>query len=294
VSNPLGIHTMVWTADWSESAARVALEKSKRAGYDFVEIPLLDPTTVDAAMTKRLLAEYELDAGCSLGLTFDTDISGTDPEAVARGERLLHDALAVTRDIGGRYMGGVIHSAMAKYLTPATEAGRDNAIRVLAGLAATAAESGITIGLEVVNRYESNLINTADQAVALAEAIGADNVVVHLDTYHANIEEDDLARAIARCGDRLGYVHCGESHRGYLGTGSIDWPHVFDALVESGYAGPIAFESFSSAVLSDAFVAALALWRRPWEDSYDVASHAHEFLVDGLAAARAARARAAK
>jgi D-psicose/D-tagatose/L-ribulose 3-epimerase len=178
---------------------------------------------------------------------------------------------------------------MGKYLAPATEAGRENALRVLGKLAESAAESGITLGLESVNRYESNLLNTVEQTRAFAEATGAANVVVHLDTYHMNIEEDDLVAAIERAGDRLGYVHIGESHRGYLGSGSIDFDRVFGALVAAGYAGPIAFESFSSAVLSEAFVTALALWRRPWEDSFDVARHAHGYIVDGMAAAGRAR-----
>jgi D-psicose/D-tagatose/L-ribulose 3-epimerase len=284
VRNALGIHTMVWTADWDEAGARHALESSRRAGYDFVEIAIMDPATVDPDMTARLLAEYGLRATTSLGLTFATDISSDDPEVVARGE-----ALRVTRDLGGDFLGGVIHSAMGKYLAPATEAGRENAVRVLAKLAESAAESGITLGLESVNRYESNLLNTVEQTRAFAEATGAANVVVHLDTYHMNIEEDDLVAAIGRAGDRLGYVHIGESHRGYLGTGSIDFDRVFRALVDAGYDGPIAFESFSSAVLSEAFVTALALWRRPWEDSFDVATHAYRYIADGMVAAEHTR-----
>jgi D-psicose/D-tagatose/L-ribulose 3-epimerase len=283
MSNRLGIHTMVWTSEWSEEACARALELSRRAGYDFVEIPLLDPAGVDPAMTASALADHELEAACSLGLTFETDISSTDAAAVERGERLLHDALRVTRELGGRYLGGVIYSAMGKYVSAATRAGRNNAVSVLRDLASAAAQSGMTIGLEAVNRYESNLVNTAEQALRLADDIGADNVVVHLDTYHMNIEEEDPAAAIALCGGRLGYVHFGESHRGYLGTGSIDFSQVFEALAHAGYDGPVAFESFSSAVLSDAFVSALALWRRPWDDSFDVAEHGRHFVAAGLA-----------
>jgi hypothetical protein len=120
-------------------------------------------------------------------------------------------------------MGGVIYSALGKYPGPATAKGRRNCVAALRRLAKMARQSGITLGLEAVNRYESNLINTGDQACAIIAATGADNIVVHLDTYHMNIEEGDLAGAIERCGSKCGYVHIGESHRGYLGTGTVDF-----------------------------------------------------------------------
>ena len=78
-------------------------------------------------------------------------------------------------------------------------------------------------GIEVCNRYETHVVNTARQALALVDDIGADNVMIHLDTYHMNIEEDDLVRPLRDVGDRLGYVHIGENHRGLLGSGHIDF-----------------------------------------------------------------------
>ena len=112
--------------------------------------------------------------------------------------------------------------------------------------------------------------------------------MVHLDVYHANIEEGDLGRPVRLAGDRLGYVHIGESHRGYLGSGTIDFPAFFRALVSAGYSGPIAFESFSSAVVSAEFAAALGVWRNLWDDSAHLAGHArslHRRPADGGPAA---------
>ena len=85
---------------------------------------------------------------------------------------------------------------------------------MIRGLAQQAAVSGITLGLEVVNRYESNLINTAKQALEFIADAGADNLKVHLDTYHMNIEEADFTNPVLACGNQLGYVHVGENHRG--------------------------------------------------------------------------------
>ena len=110
-------------------------------------------------------------------------------------------------------------------------AGVAMSVDILRQVAETAAGSGITLGLEVVNRYESNVLNTASQAVEMCRRIGAPNVKVHLDVYHMNIEESDPAQAIVETGDYLGYFHTGDSHRGYMGSGTIDLQSVFRALV---------------------------------------------------------------
>ena len=290
--NPLGVHALVWTGSWEPDAVHRACVGTAEAGYDLLEVPLLDPEDVDAAMTRSELDTAGLDATCSLGLDFDTDISSTDPAVVERGAKLLRTALDVTIAVGSPYLGGPIYSAMAKYDRPTTPQGRANSAAVLRELAAEARPHGVSLGLEPVNRYESNLLNTIDQALAFIEEIGADNVVVHVDTYHANIEEHDLAAATRRAADagRLGYVHIGESHRGFLGTGSVAWEPFFTALGEVDYRGPVVFESFSSAVVSDRFAAALGVWRNLWDDSAELASHAHAFMSKQLAASREAGA----
>jgi D-psicose/D-tagatose/L-ribulose 3-epimerase len=289
--NPLGIHALVWTEGWSEDECRRAVALTKKCGYDLIEIPLLDPTAVDAVMTRRVLGEAGLDASCSLGLDFDTDVSSADPAVAARGEELLERAIDVTSGIGATFLGGVVHSAMGKYLAPPTEQGRRNCVEALRRLAERAERVGVTIGVEAVNRYESNLVNTAEQALALVEEIGAPNVVVHLDSYHMNIEEANLADPVRACRERLGYVHVGESHRGSLGSGTVPFHELFGALAEIDYDGPITFESFSTAVISERFATALAVWRDHWQDGRDLAAHARRFLLDQLTAATKAFAR---
>ncbi len=286
--NTLGVHALVWVGDWTEKSCRAAVERTKAAGFDLIEVPVLDPDRIDAAMTRRVLDEAGLAAACSLGLSFDADVSSDDPDTVARGEALLAGALRVTRDIGASYLGGVLYSALGKYGKPASERGRAHCVAALSRLAQAAGESGITLGLETVNRYESNVVNTAQQTLALIKDVGAPNVVVHLDTYHMNIEEGDLARPVYECGERLGYVHVGESHRGYLGSGTVDFRTFFRALTAVGYAGPITFESFSSAVVSEGLSNMLGVWRNLWSDGDDLARHARSFIVDQLQAAQAA------
>jgi hypothetical protein len=100
------------------------------------------------------------------------------------------------------------------------------------------------------------------------------NVVVHADAYHMNIEENDFRTPILAAGDRLGYVHLGENHRGYMGQGHVDFPELFRALVEVGYEGTITFESFSSAVVDEDLSRTLRIWRNVWTDGMDLARSA--------------------
>jgi len=178
------------------------------------------------------------------------------------------------------YLCGVLYSALGKYSGPSSPRARANAARVLRELADAASDKGITLALEYVNRYETNLLNTArDTRAFIAEDMGdPKNVFVHLDSYHAHIEENSMREAVLACGDRLGYVHIGECHRGYLGQGSCDLPGLFRALRDVDYNGPITFESFSSAVVSDDLSNTLAVWRNLWDDSDDLASHAHAYM----------------
>lgn len=283
--NSIGVHALVWTQAWTESACARAVTLTKETGFDFIEIPLLDPTAIDTAMTRRQLEAQDLGATCSLGLSFDTDITSDDPLVAARGERLLSAAVDATAELGATYLGGVVYSAMAKYTVPASDAGIARCAEILERVAQRASDASVTIGIEPVNRYESNVVNTAAQGLNLIERVGASNLVVHLDSYHMNIEEGDLARPITLCEDKLGYVHIGESHRGYLGSGTVDFASMFRALSQSGYVGPIAFESFSSAVISEAFCSALAVWRDLWDEETPLARHALRFIQDQLVAA---------
>jgi D-psicose/D-tagatose/L-ribulose 3-epimerase len=288
--NPLGVHALVWVGGWSEAECDHAVTSTAALGYDFIEIPLLDPYGFPVEMTRRRLEGAGLGATASLGLSPATDISSEDPEAVARGEDLLATALAVVRDLGATHLCGVIHSALMKYMKPRTERGMANVVAVLRRIAERAEAAGISVGVEVVNRYETNVVNTAAEVMALLERIERPNVYAHLDTYHMNIEEGFVGLAIERTGDRLGYFHVGESHRGYLGTGTVDFTAVFRSLARIGYAGPIAFESFSSAVVDPKLSNMLGVWRNLWTDSHDLARHAKAFMEAQLLAARRATA----
>lgn len=290
--NKLGVHALVWEAGWSHEECARAIQKTAEVGYDFIEAPALDPSLIDPDFTRRQLEQAGIGINFSLGLDFNSDISSGDPEKRKRGQKKLEDAIAVCRDCGGSVIGGILYSAFGKYDRPPTADGIAQSAETLRAVAEIAARSDITLVLEVVNRYETNICNTAAQGVEMAKRVGAPNVKVHLDVYHMNIEESDIGSAIVETGDYLGYFHTGDSHRGYMGSGSIDLSSVFRALVRANYQGPITFESFSSRVVGQPLEGILGIWRNLWDDGHDLASHALIYTKAQLKAAQEAKRQA--
>jgi D-psicose/D-tagatose/L-ribulose 3-epimerase len=182
------------------------------------------------------------------------------------------------RDIGGSKLGGILYSAHTKYSTLPTDRGRKNSIAAIAKTAELAKQAGVDLVLEVVNRFETNLLNTTAQGLKFIESTGSDGVTLHLDTFHMNIEEASPAAAIRLAGDKIGYFHIGESNRGYLGDGVIDFDLIFDALLDIDYKRDITFESFSSAIVDEALSLACAIWRDTWTENLPLAKHAKAFI----------------
>lgn len=279
----IGCHASVWTGEFDDAGLRAAIDRTASAGFDLVEISLMDPDKADAGAVRRMLDRAGLAVTASLGLSEHTDVSSEDPEIVAAGEALLRRCLEFLSDVGGTHLVGVIHSAMRKYMVPATELSRQHSVDAIGRLSARASELGVRVGVEVVNRYESNVLNTSRQAVRYVEDTGAEDLLVHLDTYHMNIEEPDMFTPVLDAGNRLGYVHIGESHRGYLGSGTVDFDTFFRALAAVGYDGPVVFESFSSAVVHEDLSRMLGIWRNLWDDGDDLGRHANAYIRSQLA-----------
>jgi len=287
-TNKLGVHALVFSGGTSPEEITQIVRRTKEAGYDVLELSLHDAPSLDVAAARAEIDAAGLGVVCSRGLAFAADVSSDDPAVVAKGATLLQDSLQITHGLGGTHFTGALYSALGKYGAPLSAAGRANVVATLQELAKEAEAKGMTLGLEICNRYETNVINTAADALRLADDIGADNVLIHLDTYHMNIEEDDFVRPVLLVGDRLGYVHVGENHRGYLGSGHLDFTGFFHALAAIDYRGPITFESFSSAVVSPTLSNDLAIWRNLWDDGPALAAHARRFVADHLEANRAA------
>jgi D-psicose/D-tagatose/L-ribulose 3-epimerase len=274
----LGIHSFVWTDGGTELGIEGAMEKSAACGYRLIELAYLRPEKFNLDRLAKKARSLQLDVAVTLGLPANADVSSDNPSVVKAGEKLLANAVKAVRDIGGSKLGGILYSAHKKYSAMPTDRGRRNSIAAIAKTAEAAKRAGVDLVLEIVNRFETNLLNTTAQALDFIDATGSDHVSLHLDTFHMNIEEANPAAAIRLAGDRIGYFHIGESNRGYLGDGVINFDLAFDALLDIGYSRDITFESFSSTIVDQSLSIACAIWRDTWTDNMPLAKHAKAFI----------------
>ena len=286
----LGIHSFVWTGGQTQQGLEDALEKSAQHGYRTIEFAYLRPELFDLDRLARKAQSLDMEIGVTMGLPRDKDVSSTDAGTVKAGKLMLADAVRAVRDIGGNKLGGILYSAHTKYDRQPTPDGWKNSVEAIAETAEIASDAGVDIVLEVVNRFESNLLNTTAQGLKFLDETGRDDVRLHLDTFHMNIEEANPAAAIRLAGDKLGYFHIGESNRGYLGDGVIDFDRIFDALLDIEYQRDIVFESFSAAVVDESLTRACAIWRDTWTDNDPLAAHAKGFIDQKMAEAERRRA----
>lgn len=275
----LGIHSFVWTGGQTQNGLEMALDKSAEHGYDMIEFAYLRPEKFDLDRLAQKAQELGIEIVVTMGLPAQADVSSEDPSAVANGTAMLSDAVKAVRDIGGIRLGGILYSMHGKYDAMPTRDGWMNSAGAIAATADVAKDCGVEIVLEVVNRFESNLLNTTAQGLKFIEDTGRNDVYLHLDTFHMNIEEASPADAIRLAGDQCRYFHFNENYRGFLGTGTIDFPSIFTALVDIGYDDrDVVFESFSSAIVDEALSRVCGIWRDTWDDNNPLAAHARRFI----------------
>ena len=242
MTNQLGAHALVWSGTWDKSGARHAISSAAKTGFDLIEVPILDPFGIDTAMTRQLLDDYGLKAALSMGLPPHADVASEDKAVHAEGLRLLARAVEVAGEVGAEALCGVLYSRLAKYPAPLSERSRAHVVEALQHLAARGEEAGIPVNLEVVNRYETNVVNTAADMLRLLDDTGARNLGVHLDTYHMNIEEDDLCEALRASAGVLGCVHLSDSNRHQPGMGHVPFDAIFATLAAIDFDGVLSVE----------------------------------------------------
>ena len=252
----LGLHSLAFTPLWRPEEADQLLPPIVERGVEVIELPLLDPVTFDSKGTRAAAERHGVSVVCSLGLPETANVV-RDTDGVAR---FLDEVLFAARDAGSESLSGVTYGTIGKTSgTAPTEAELDAICRLVEHVAKTAGTLNMRLGLEPCNRYETHLLNTAAQTLAIIERVGAANVFVHLDTYHMNIEERSMAAGFLDAGKHLGYVHLSESNRGVPGRGTLDWAAVFSGLKEAGFDGTMTLESFVH--VAPEIASGLAIWR---------------------------------
>lgn len=268
-----GMHASLWAKAWDHQGAELSITEAARFGLDLIEIPLLEPDKVDIAHSVELFNRHNIAATASLGLPSEVEAS-RHPEAATK---FLLRALEVAHGLGCSTLSGVTYSTLG-YRTgsPPTEAEYEAVARALKPVAKRAADYGMTLGLEPCNRYETHLLNTARQSLAMVQRIDEPNVMIHLDTYHCNIEEKNFGAALADGGGRVHYVHLSESDRGVPGSGNVNWKEVMTALKAANFSGDLVGESFVN--MMPQLASALSVWRPVARDRDEVMATGMPFL----------------
>ncbi len=271
----IGVHLALWAKQWDDDVipyANIAAD----LGFDGVELSLLGMTTDRIRAIRQAVEGRNLEITCTTGLSPQTDISSVDPALRVAGVDYLMQSIATTAALGGRLLTGVLYAPWNVRVQADRAPRWDHCVAGLLQVARVAEEAGVTLGLEAINRFETDLVNTAAQATRLCEDVGSPAVGVLLDTFHMNMEEKHIGDAIRATGKHLVHMHCDENDRGVPGSGHIPWDEVFTALRDIRYAGWLTLEMFVAAnqsVSSD-----LAIWRQIEPDSTEAARQGLAFL----------------
>jgi len=260
------IHPAAWIPRWNNANAPVALGHAERLGFDHVVIPLRRFEDIDPPFIARAFEQFGLTPVNAAGQTPDADVSSADAGVRTRGLERLRTAVRLARDMGSRHVGGVMYSALRKYEHAATPDNLRYAAAAISLIGEEARVAGVRIALEIVNRYETNLLNTVAQAMDFLAAVDCDNVWLHLDTFHMNIEEADMLEAIRSAMPRLAYFELDQNHRGMMAPGLIDMAPLLTECARLGFGGIVGVEAFSRSGLAGDHADALAIWRDQFDD----------------------------
>jgi D-psicose/D-tagatose/L-ribulose 3-epimerase len=273
-----GIHAFVW-GPWSNDTAHRSIEQSAALGYELIEIPLLHPESLDVRRITRWLRDAGIGCTTSLALPRDRHLPAYPDRALA----FLNVAIDVAAELGSQVLTGCTYCSLGVLTgAPPTEAERRACVEVFGEVARHAETLGMRVGLEPVNRYETYLLNVGDDVLDLIRTVGAQNLFIHFDTYHMNIEERGFGDPIRRAGQYVGYVHMSESDRGILGQGNVGWKAIFEALRDIDYRGPLVLEAFAE--INPELAAATCLWRPRGFGPHELASQSIAFLRQQAAA----------
>ncbi|MFI5016084.1 MAG: sugar phosphate isomerase/epimerase family protein [Hyphomicrobiales bacterium] len=293
IVNPIGVISMFYARPFGPEHFPT-LRRMKRAGADAIELLVPEPGEMDLVEARAAIADAGLSVVLAARVNPARDLASPDKSAREAGVAYLESCVRSAEALGAEIVGGPLYGAPMVFAgrapSPCDPSERRRRIEaVVGGLAAagkSAAQAGVGLAVEPLNRFETDIANTARHACQIVAAVASPAVGVMLDTFHMNMEESDLAGAIRATGKKLLHFQANENHRGFVGSGHIDWPPIARALVAIGYAGPIVLEPFRRDD-EDAGVT-LAQWRAPTKDEDGALAASIAYLKGALGFARIA------
>lgn len=282
-------HLNVLLADPASDTLPAALDALAARGFRRIVLPPVDPAAFDASSFRALCGSRGLSAIPIAGQTPGADVSSPDPDVRAAGVATLERMVELAAELGSDQLNGVPYGLFGRSASEVPRAAWERSAAALGEVAERAHARGVTVVFEVLNRYETAMINTAEQAMAYAEASGSPHLRIHLDTFHMAVEEEDVSAAIRTALPRLAFLELGQSGRGRLSRGSVDVAGVVRRALDDGYVGRWGVEAFSAAILPPPARDALAIWRAPYVDGLHLADDAVRVIRTGWSASEHAQ-----
>jgi D-psicose/D-tagatose/L-ribulose 3-epimerase len=254
-----GVNTFIWSGTFDPSNFGL-LPTIKEAGFDGVEIPLLRPKELQAASIRKAVEANGLETNCCTALVDGHSLISDSPDIRRRTQQHLRDVAKAAAEAGAKIVCGPLYSPVG-YLPGRRRTGDEWkwAVEGFQAVGETLAAHQVTFAIEPLNRFETYFLNTAADAAQLAKEIGHPNIGILFDTFHANIEEKNIAAGYTTIGPYLKHVHTCENDRGIPGSGHVEWKEVFQALRSLDYDGWLTIESFGFAIGD--LSAAASIWR---------------------------------
>ena len=263
--NKIGIFFAYWVRDWASDVDVYikSIERAAGLGFNAIELfaaPLYDMSKSDMDKLRDAQEKYDMKLIYSYCFTADNDVSAKDAVIRKRGIDFMKQVIKNIGYVSGpTAIGGITNSSWHGVIEDSKQAHWERAVESVKEIIKETEEKGITYLLETVNRFETYMLNTHQESLQFAKDVDHPNIKIHLDTFHMNIDEDDMETAIINTGNMIGHFHVGENNRRPPGTGNLDWDMVFASLKKVDYQGPIVMEPF---VLSGGTVAGdIALYR---------------------------------
>ncbi|RME97517.1 MAG: sugar phosphate isomerase/epimerase [Chloroflexi bacterium] len=239
-----GIEIFYWIDNWADDQT-AWFARAAECGFEAVEISLISGPDIDIAPIRAELDRLGLDVFCSMGLPLEMDITSPDAATRRAGIEYLKRCVQTAHKLGSPILGGLPHVPWLHFPNAADlRPYRERSAAAIREVAAVAGDLGVTISLEIINRFETYIFNTVAEGLAYLEIVDHPAVKLHLDTYHMNMEEDNIAAAIRAAGPHIGHFHCAAGNRKLPGRGQIDWPAIRQALDAVNYRGGLVIETF--------------------------------------------------
>ncbi|MBS7533340.1 sugar phosphate isomerase/epimerase [Ancylobacter sonchi] len=273
------IHSFSWIPGWSAEAADYVAPRAAAAGFDHVVVPLRDHSVIDAPAIARIFGAHGITAVGSANQLPSADITSDDPAIRKAGIERHRAALRLARDMGAVHVGGITYGLFGKADAVATPDMRRRSAEALAEISEEAKGFGLRFAMEMLNRYETNMLTTVEEGLAFLDLVGRPaNLWLHLDTFHMHIEEADPMAALDAALPHLAYFELDQNDRGLLDRGQIDFAPFLARLKAAGYDKLIGVEAFSSAVSGPDVARGVAAWRPLFRDGDEVAQSGGRIL----------------